>query len=330
MKKKRKDTDYLYLSARIRCLERRLLTRGRMEQMLEAPDISEAVRILNELGYESFNPDSEASLHQSLLQEREKLFSEMEGYAESREIVDVFRLKYDYHNVKILLKDQDNSNRRLLLDTGRMKAAVLEEKYRESGHWDFLPKTLAAAANEAERVLYETGDPQKSDFILDRAYYAEMRALAEQSQCDYLQRYVAVQIDAANLRAAVRAERMHKNGAFLQQVLFEGGMVPPQRLLENVHNGVAPLYRSTPLREAAEEGDRAISGGSLTNFERLCDDAVMHQVAAARNVPFGVEVVIGYLAAKEAELTAVRIIVAGRMAGLQNDVIRERLRESYV
>ena len=68
----------------------------------------------------------------------------------------------------------------------------------------------------------------------------------------------------------------------------------------------------------------------LTAFEKLCDDALMAQAARARRVPFGVEVVIGFVAAREAELSNVRIIMTGRMAGIPADTIRERLRESYV
>lgn len=47
-------------------------------------------------------------------------------------------------------------------------------------------------------------------------------------------------------------------------------------------------------------------------------------------MPFGEQAVIGYLYAKEAELTAVRTILAGRRAGLSGERIRERLRETYV
>ena len=52
--------------------------------------------------------------------------------------------------------------------------------------------------------------------------------------------------------------------------------------------------------------------------------------AKAKSVPFGVEAVIRYLAAKEIEFTAVRIIMSSRMAGIGGDTIRERLREAYV
>jgi V/A-type H+-transporting ATPase subunit C len=40
--------------------------------------------------------------------------------------------------------------------------------------------------------------------------------------------------------------------------------------------------------------------------------------------------VIAYLAAKENELTAIRIILTGRMSNLPADIISERLRDSYV
>ena len=39
MTKRRKDTDYLFLSARIRAMERRLLTAQRLEQLLTAPSV---------------------------------------------------------------------------------------------------------------------------------------------------------------------------------------------------------------------------------------------------------------------------------------------------
>ena len=44
----------------------------------------------------------------------------------------------------------------------------------------------------------------------------------------------------------------------------------------------------------------------------------------------GVEVALGYLAAKEAEWTAVRTVLSGRMAGVPAEALRERLREQYV
>ena len=51
MTKRRKDTDYLFLSARIRAMERRLLTAQRLEQLLTAPSVEACAQLLSAWGY---------------------------------------------------------------------------------------------------------------------------------------------------------------------------------------------------------------------------------------------------------------------------------------
>ena len=326
MTKHRKDTDYLFLASRVRALERKLLTAPRIEQLLTAGDTAACSQLLSELGYEPIH--DEASLQASLKQQREAVFSDIARFMPEPELLDVFRLKYDYHNIKTLLKDR--SGGRLLMDAGCISAADMERQYAESGNWQFLPKEMADAAREAADVLAETGNPQRSDFILDRAYFAQLRRLAQESHCAYLQEYIRAMIDAANLRSLVRTERLRTDPGFLRQVLFDGGSVSVDTIVAHAGNGPAALYRATPFRAAAEAGEEAVKGGSLTAFERACDNAVLLSVGKARSIPFGVEVVLGYLAAKESEWTAVRIIMSGRMAGMTADAIRERLRDQYV
>lgn len=326
MTKHRKDTDYLFLASRVRALERKLLTAPRIEQLLTAGDVVACSQLLSELGYEPIH--DEASLQASLKQQREAVFSDIARFMPEPELLDVFRLKYDYHNIKTLLKDR--SGGRLLMDAGCISAADMERQYAESGNWQFLPKEMADAAKEAADVLAETGNPQRSDFILDRAYFAQLRRLAQESRCAYLQEYIRAMIDAANLRSLVRTERLRTDPGFLRQVLFDGGSVSVDTIVAHAGNGPAALYRATPFRAAAEAGEEAVKGGSLTAFERACDNAVLLSVGKARSIPFGVEVVLGYLAAKESEWTAVRIIMSGRMAGMTADAIRERLRDQYV
>ena len=92
------------------------------------------------------------------------------------------------------------------------------------------------------------------------------------------------------------------------------------------------VFRSGPLAQAADLGAKLAQpgGGSLTAFERECDNALTAYLAAARRIHFGEGAVIGYLYAKELEFTAIRAIFAGRAAGLDGETIRSRLRETYV
>ena len=319
MARKLKDTDYL-------------LTAARMERMIDAPSVDEAAKVLQEIGYGEFAPNSDRELSAALAAEREKLFADLYRFVPDKAVVDVFKVKYDYHNVKALIKAQAMgiSGSHLLLDAGRVDADKVSKAVTE-GVYDALPAALAAATREAVEVLSTTGDPQLSDFILDRAYYAEMLCAARATRSDFLVRYVQATIDAANLRSAVRTLRMQKGGDFLRKVLFEGGSVKTDSILSAALGGnLEEPFRSTELRAAAECGTEAVRGGSLTKFEKVCDDAVTAFAARAKSVPFGVEAVIGYMVAKEIEFTAVRIIMSSRMAGITGDTIRERLREAYV
>lgn len=61
-----KDTDYLAISARIKAMETTLLTRERMEQVLEAKTDDEALKLLQESGYPQLRGTDPTSLDAAL------------------------------------------------------------------------------------------------------------------------------------------------------------------------------------------------------------------------------------------------------------------------
>lgn len=325
----RKDTDYLAISARIRAMENRLLNRERLDRIIEARDDQEARKVLVECGYPEV---AGAGLEQVLARVREETVKDLSSAVPGEPGLEMFKLKYDYHNAKTILKAQvmGADAQRLLLKGGRYDPEGLLTGWQQeqlSGCGDDFRRAMEQAA----AVLKETRDPQQADLLLDRAMYAEMGKLARQRRSSYLEGYVKLLIDAANLRTAVRVYRMDKEDDFLRQVLLEGGNISVQSIASARAEGIADVFQSGGLGEAAKLGASLVKPGSgaLTAFEKACDDAITKYLAGSRMIPFGEQVVIGYLYAKEAELTAVRTVFAGRAAGLDADTIRRRLRESY-
>lgn len=333
MSKRIKDTEYLFLSSYTRVLETTLLSRERMERMLEAPTDADAVRVLVECGYPEMSVVDVDSVNAMLVKMRDRVFRDLYNLVPDPGMMDVFKIRYDYHNAKALLKAEamGTDAERVLMDAGRYSPRLLAERVRERSDLG-LSETLAGAIAEARELLSVTKDPQRSDFVLDRACFEEMERIAKGTGSAFLLGYVRALVDTANLKSVVRVLRMQKTPDYLTEVLFEGGTVSADSLLRMAQKGekLESVYGSTPYAAAAEEGQNAIGGGRLTAFERSCDNAVMDYLAQAKTVPFGEQVLIGYLAARESELTAVRIIMTGRLAGLTADLIRERLRESYV
>ncbi len=330
MSNKIKDTDYLVISARIRAMETGLLTGERMEQILSARSDEEVVKLLQENGYSDMSLESPEAMDAAITAAREETLRDLGDSAPDRRYLDIFKLKYDYHNAKSILKAQalgiDPDH--MLTDLGRVPAEELKEAIT-GGDGNPLPPLLAFAIAEGKAVLDTTRDPQLGDMALDRWRYRDELETAKETGSEFLLGYVRISIDAANLRALVRTIRMGKTGAFLEGVLFTGGSVDESEVLEVAYDcgdSLEDLYEGTELESAAKAGFDALKGGGLTKFEKLCDDAVSGYLAGAQMVAFGEAPLIGYLAARETEYTNLRILLMGRAAGLDPEIIRARLR----
>lgn len=327
----KKDTDYLAISARLHVLENRLLTRERMEQLIEAREDGECLKLMADCGYPEPAALTLADLEASLAQAQAELFADLEKSTEDPDVLAVFQVKYDYHNAKALIKSQarDVDPAHLLVAGGRYDPQALAQGFQSGSLGEEASEAFQAAVWAAKDLLATSGDPQQADFLLDKACYQEMLAHAKAAKSPFLTGYVRLTIDSLNLRATVRALRAQRGKELLKAALIPGGTVDPAGLAEARPTDLPALF-DRDLKDAAVEGVALLDGqGSMTAFERLCDNAVVRFVQTARRVPFGVETVVGYLFARQNELTALRIILSGRLAGLPKDTIRERLREAY-
>ena len=102
--KKLKENDFLSISARIRVLENKLLTAERMERMIDAKDVNDAAKVLGECGYPELSEVTNSALDAMLAQAQAALFADMGKAVGNEALMDVFRVKYDYHNAKTLVK----------------------------------------------------------------------------------------------------------------------------------------------------------------------------------------------------------------------------------
>ena len=212
-----KDTDYLAVSARLHAMENRLLTPEKQERLLEAANEAEARKLLAECGYAENSP-----LEEALRLRRESLFKDLSSSIPEPRLLDLFRIKFDYHNIKAILKAERRgiSPEGLLLSGGRYDA----ERMQNEWHQEHRLTASDAARDAAEKAaaLLRENDPQGADLVLDAACYAEMAALAAETKSGFLQGYVRQLIDAANLRTAVRAARSGSSEVLPTRVILVG------------------------------------------------------------------------------------------------------------
>ena len=93
----------------------------------------------------------------------------------------------------------------------------------------------------------------------------------------------------------------------------------------NGADAVLSYLENTDYKQGAEEFRE-----STSKFEKWCDDLLMDCVSEARYTPFGVEPIVAYYVARDAEVKTARIILSAKKNHLSKDLIRERVRTLYV
>lgn len=333
MSKKISDREYLYLSAMLKAREANMLTRDKLERMLAAGSFNDAAKLLQESGWPDMSGLNASGVDKALSERRSEIFAELERSVPEKALLEIFRAKYDYHNAKALVKGEGigaNADN-ILSAAGRVTPAKLINALHEEDLRD-LPAALGTAMLEAKGVLARTDNPQAADFVLDKAYFAELLELAKKVTSPFANEYVQTLIDSANLRTCVRCFRMGKDPDFMRLALIEGGNVPMDFAVRGAVTAdeFNELFGSTVFKDAAALAGAALEGGSMTLFERECDNAVNRFLDTARRTGFGSEVVVGYLAAEENAITTVRMILTGLLSGIDPERLKERLRDTYV
>ena len=195
------------------------------------------------------------------------------------------------------------------MDSGSIPKEEMAEMVRKR---EFLGMTveMRGAVEDAIEQFARSQDPQEIDIRLDRACYKDMYQAAEESGNDFLKGYVRLLIDTLNVNAFVRLKEVGKPAAFFKRVFLEGG----------------DLDESGVEREASN----VLTKVGPKGVEKYLEDQRMDYVKDALYVPFGIEPIVGYLRAKEAEVKDLRMILTGKVSGMDGEAIKERLRETYV
>ena len=322
-----KDTQYLMLSAVLRAKEAKLLSGADYERMLTEPSFTEACRIAADKGYEDMSHMDIKGVNAALARYRASELVEICDLIPDQSLLDLFRMKYGYHNAKLLVKSGGDlsSCAHLISDSARFTMDQLREVYESEEGNGALPKVYADAIRDSRNALARTGNPQIAEFILDRAYYHDMLAHAEKTGKLYIIDYVRNRIDRTNLRSTLRTMYMGRRGELLKYALIEGGHISIDEILGSMEtkDELIQLYSSSIFHKSA-------AAPTMTEFELEADNAIELFVASGNYISFGPEVVIEYIAALESELMALRIILTGRLMGISTEALRGRLRDSYV
>ena len=95
-----KDTDYLFSTARVRSVEKNMLTHERAEKMVDAKTAEDALRVLDDCDYGNANELTDINDYEKLLtEEHKKTYDFITSIAPELIYFKMFLYPYDYHNL---------------------------------------------------------------------------------------------------------------------------------------------------------------------------------------------------------------------------------------
>ena len=194
---------------------------------------------------------------------------------------------------------------------------------------------MRIAASEA-RSFTRKPRSQLIDVTLDRACYAEMTA-AREILLRILYRVVSVKEDTTNLLTAVRMLRMGSAAldfdrfkrmalpfAALKPEFFapafdtEAGSSDARETILYERLSATPYIK---LKSSLLPAPDALP--TLTEAELVCENYYLDYVRQTKRLLYGAEVIGAYITAREYEVKNLRIIAAGKLAGLPPETIKK-------
>jgi V/A-type H+-transporting ATPase subunit C len=329
------DVRYAYATGRIRVLESKLLSASRVEKMIESPTISDALIYLEDTAYddtigEVTDPEHYEDL---VLNEKRFAFDLMEQLVIDEEIRHMFRIPYDFNNLKLLLKRRLSEKEipLMLSQFGTITADEVKTAF-DTENFNSLPEFIRDTIGLALAHHYQTKDLKSMECIIDNLEYRKIRALARKSSVPMLSTFIVARIDLTNIATFIRIKYFDTDDN-LEETIIEGGNLDPLFFMKGMGEPletISAFFSNTPYHDIVETGMRKVlEDGSFSTLDRETENYLTQLLKYSRYVTFGVEPLFAYFTAREQDLNIIKMILVGKLNELSKEEMRERIPTTY-
>lgn len=325
--------DFAYAVSRMHSIENKMIGMEGLGRICESESIDEAYKILTDYGY-SIDIVHLSTYNDILKCEMDKTLELVKKNIPDHTYINIFLLKSDYHNLKVLLKAErlEAEYDDLLLESGVYTKDSMVEYIRER-YYSKLTRNMRSAIDEVLDIFGKTNDPQMIDIIFDRAYFADCLEIAGTLRSGFLTDYFKMLIDITNIKSFIRVRNLELGFELLLKVLIDGGSIESKFYLDRFDSQKEKIiseFKFTKYSDLMVEGIEGTNENtSLSLFDKAADEYIINAIKRCRYGVFGIEPVLAHIVAKEYEILNVRIALSGVINNIKPEKLKERLRITY-
>ena len=302
--------DFILPVSMIKVQEKKLLSEDKLIKMLETNSFKEILRILNDTDYSySIATITRDDEYEKIINgELERVFKfTREISKNNQEIVDLAALKYEYQNLKLLLKDKGN-----ILDDYNISTGIIDKE------------EIMNNFNEVKKYK----DLKETCIELDKMYLKHLLKLAISTNIPLFIDYSKISIDRYNVLTFLRLKKQNRNVDYLDDILVDGGNICKEDLIKSYFtNTYLPLFKKKIETKSWETFEK---NEDILEIEKVFDNMIISLVKEYKNVTIGPEPIFTYIIAKEYEFKALRLIMSAKLNDIDIELVKSRLRGVYV
>ena len=318
-------SQYVYTTGRIRGMEKNLLQEADFTRFKE---ISESQEILEFLKKNPSHAEAMKDINLTCQFQRglEKhlhlVYQELCSFVPEPELVRAFWTKYDFHNLKVLLRFRFRPNHpeipaldKFALSSGTLDLTQLKEAV-DRQDFSNLPPDFSSLLSEIFPLIEQDPHPREIDNFLNQKFFRLFSQELTQYKDCFLEELIVRLIDQFNLRTFLRLKFWPRgdNISLLEKFLVPGGSLRTDLLLGLFSQPETTLveelkYTSweSVLRESLEEWAKS---GSLAILDRFFEEEILKFTRQGFYITFGREPLINYIFLKYQEIRKLRVIFA--------------------
>jgi V/A-type H+-transporting ATPase subunit C len=308
------DHRYLYAVGRIKALEVKLLTPDFSLKLLEAKNCPQVLQQLKEINYGLGETiDEELILNQEL----KKSFSFLEKILPEKEILNFFRLKYDFHNLKVFLKTFSKKptpeKQDLFIDLNQITPNDFKEMIEQNKFFKF-PSAIQEPIEQAVRNFKKNFNNKILADELDKILLSYLKRLAEQCKISLLQKISEIYLDFYQIMILVRAKIRGSEVEKKEEVFSGGGTLEKKFFVKASALSLDDFQKElekTVYYSFIQGIEQLKKHSTYLYLEREQDKFILNFTERAKYCHLGPDPIIRYLLVKEREIKNLRMIFAG-------------------
>lgn len=330
-----KDIDYKAINTLIRTYELKLLQKDDFERLLKADDLKATLDTLKATDYEFDQEEllQTKQFNEMLMAHLADVYREMYEVAPQPQLLDLFTLRYTYHNLKVLLKDLflESNQETLLIPIGSLSVDQLKTLV-SSGKNDNAHPLMVEAVRLTKEDFEERQLIEAVTVYMDTYYLRHLRAISDDLQNEDISAITDTLIDLYNLTTLVRSLNQGKPRSHLHALLSSSGTVSKQDLIDDSINGAVSVlkkYYSSKVYGSKLEVVIEDNKINTLKLDKIMDELISEIVSEGIYQAFGPMPLLGYIYAKETEITNLRLVLVGKDNQIDETILRERMRTIY-